>query len=116
MLVGRYAAGHPRIDLEVGGHRFEFIVDTGFRGDLTLPPSEAQTRCGPVSGYRVHALADGNLRTVAVHLAVLDWAGGRRECVVLALGEQPLLGTGLLEGNHLHVEAEEGGEVLIETL
>ena len=44
----------------------------------------------------------------------LDWNGERRAVEVLALENNPLIGTYLLDGCHLDIEMEEGGEALIE--
>jgi clan AA aspartic protease len=116
MISGRFERGHPRVELAVDGESVEFVIDTGFEGDLALPAELARRLCGPVVGARRRMLADGRRVDVQVHEIELPWQDEDRLTEVLVLEGTPLLGTVLLEGHHLHVEVEEGGEVLIEPI
>ncbi|UFP93622.1 clan AA aspartic protease [Gloeobacter morelensis] len=92
----------------------EFVIDTGFQGELTLP--RAAVAALGLSAFQqiVANLADGrNVRTAA-HLATILWDGVEREVAVLALGARPLLGTGLLQGYALHTRFIDGAAVIIE--
>ena len=116
MLVGVFRAGFPRVQLRVEGQAVEFIVDTGFRGEITLPARLATRLDAPVVGTRVVQLADGTSRIAPVHLLSVEWESELRLVETLALEGNPLLGTELLEGYHVHAEISEGGEVFVEAL
>ena len=94
----------------------EFIVDTGFTGMLTLPAA-AVARMGLPFLHRIPAqLADGSFFEVAVHTATIVWNGVEIEARILATGERPLLGTGLLDGSELLAQFREGGLVTVDDL
>jgi clan AA aspartic protease len=104
MITGQFRDGHPRVELVIEAERLEFVVDTGFEGDLVLPRGIAARLFGAPSGSRLRVLADGNRQILPVHEVVLEWQGEDRMIEVLGLGAQPLIGTALLGGNHLHAE------------
>lgn len=92
----------------------EFVVDTGFTGFLALPPA-AVAALGLPFLYRMWAtLADGSIVRLAVHEATITWNGGQRQVRVLATGQHPLLGTGLLDGYELVAQFTDGGMVTVE--
>ena len=89
-------------------------MDTGFSGDLILPP-DAVARIGLEYENRTPLyLADGQEIEAAVHLGCVKWLGREREVNVLALDGQPLLGMTLLAGCKITIHARPGGEALIE--
>lgn len=91
----------------------EFIVDTGFTGMLTLPPT-AVARMGFPFLHRIPAqLADGSFVEVGIHSATIVWKGIEVEVRVLATGERPLLGIGLLDGSELLAQLREEGLVTV---
>jgi clan AA aspartic protease len=94
----------------------EFIVDTGFEGDLALPATVLQRLDAQPLFRSLRSLADGTIRECPVYQVVLEWSGDERPTQVLGLEHNPLLGVLLLEGCHLDVEFVEGAEVLIEFL
>ena len=94
----------------------EFVVDTGFTGMITLPPAAVATMGFPFL-HRIPAqLADGSFVEVAIHSATIVWKGLEVEARVLATGERPLLGIGLLEGSELIAQFRDGGLVTVEDL
>lgn len=94
----------------------EFLVDTGFDGDLALPmPVITRLEVSASDAHDVR-LADGSRQLRAYYETVLDWQGESRLTEILVLDFQPLLGVGLLEGNLLQAEMETGGEVSVEML
>ena len=120
MILGHVRDRFPRLSLMLPGINgpvtIEFLVDTGFDGDLALLLSV-------IAGLEVSAsdahdvrLADGSQQLRAYYETVLDWQGESRLTEILALDFQPLLGVGLLEGNLLEAEMETGGEVSVEPL
>ena len=120
MILGRFRYGHPRATLHLPGTSgpmpVEFIVDTGFEGDLAVPGHLASRLAGAQVGFRRRMLADGLVIHCPFYEILLDWSDEPRITEVLALLGHPLLGTALLEDYLLQVEIGEGGEVLIDPL
>jgi predicted aspartyl protease len=120
MISGVFRDGHPRIVLTLPGYSgefdVEFIVDTGFEGDLTLPPAMAR-QLGPVpDGFTERMLADGSLHQCPLYAISLDGMDSPNEFEVLVLGVRPLLGTVFLADKLITIEATEGGDVTIEEM
>ena len=109
------------ISLEVHGpagqsEMIEFQVDTGFSGAL-LFPQEVAVRLGLVQSNVVDIrLADGSRVQVPRYVAVVVWDGVERTIALPASGQQPLLGTALLDGHRLNAEIQPGRAVTIESL
>lgn len=123
MIVGTFHDGHPRVVLTLPGRNgpfdVEFIVDTGFEGDLALPAEQARQLDAVQGGPRIRALADGSLVRCAVYEVPteeipMDWDPDLRLIEILVLEGNPLLGMQILNDRHLHVEVTEGGEVFVE--
>jgi clan AA aspartic protease len=94
----------------------EFVVDTGFTGELCLPP-DALAALGLPSRYSTRArLADDSAVRMPVHDATILWNGAERIARVLAAGVRPLLGTALLVDCELLAQFREGGLVMIDPL
>ena len=89
------------------------VIDTGYTGSLTLPEAVA-TSLGLVrrSGGRA-MLADGSLRRYNSYAAEVEWGGSWRNLIASAIGDEALLGMGLLAGHELRVEAVSGGAVTV---
>lgn len=89
------------------------VVDTGYTGSLTLPDLVA-TSLGLVrrSGGRA-VLADGSSRRFDSYAAEAEWGGSWRGVVVSAIGDEALVGMGLLAGHELRVEVVAGGAVAV---
>ena len=116
MMIGIVRKGFPRLTVELAGRSgtesAEFVVDTGFDGDLALSANAVRDPQTTLQGVQIRSTADGNYIQVEVHTARDRW----REVELLVLGGSPLLGMTLLNGSHVDIEATEGGELLIETL
>jgi clan AA aspartic protease len=94
----------------------QFVVDTGFNDELCLP-SEAVALLQLRFKYALPAnLANNSQVTLPVHEATIVWNGEEREVNVLATGQKPLLGAGLLDEHELVVQFTEGGLVTIDPL
>lgn len=91
----------------------EFVIDTGFTGELTLPPAAIASLGLPYSHSDVVRLADNSAVKVPVYIATLLWNGQIREVSVLATGRRPLLGTALLNDQELRVQFREGGPLTV---
>jgi predicted aspartyl protease len=65
MIYGTFRDGHPRLSLELPGRtgpiKVEFIVDTGFEGDLILPREVLRQLLTEPSGYTSQSLAGGRI-------------------------------------------------------
>lgn len=120
MIIGIVRDHSPRVRLTLPGANgplvVEFIVDTGFEDDLVLPSSLVVQTEAVFVERRVMALADGRLGEYAVYEIELDWQGETQTAEILVMEGRPLLGMTRLVGSHLHMEGDEGGEVVIEPL
>jgi clan AA aspartic protease len=96
--------------------KIEFVVDTGFEGFLTLPPPAVAALGLPYLHDLSAKLADDNSIRVDVRSATIVWDGEEYEVTVLALGQRPLLGTSLLDGNEACIQFTDGGLVTIDRL
>lgn len=99
-----------------GAFNVEFVVDTGFDGELALPPSVLNALETAYAGDRPLLLADGSVRLRPFYRILLEWDEEERVVEVIALDGNPLLGVELLEGNLFQAEMTDGGEVLVESL
>ena len=108
----------PRVPVLVTGpngvnRTINFLVDTGFNGELTLPPKLIAT-------LGLHWLqtvdvrfADDRVAQENVYLADIEWDGTAQSMRVYEMDSQPLLGTFLLQGYHIEIDMIDGGEVVI---
>lgn len=107
-LVVRGANGHE--------HELEAVIDTGFTGFLTLPPSLIISLGLAWRGQAQAMLGDGSLHQFAVYGATVIWDGQARTVETDAADTIPLVGVGLLYGHDLRIQMVEGGTVTIEAL
>lgn len=94
----------------------EFVIDTGFEGQLTLPAAAVTALQLPFLYELTANLANNQNVLTDVHLASVLWDGAARDVAVLALGTRPLLGTALLSGHELHAQFVDGGVVVLENI
>lgn len=120
MTVGHVRDVLPRVTLGLPGQsdllNIEFIVDTGFDGELALPAAVIGQLDTLYSDTRRVRLADGSESERSYYEIMLDWDGEPRRTEVLMIGGNPLLGGALLLDYLLQIEMIDGGEVLIERL
>lgn len=104
-----------RVRSEVGTWvEVETVVDTGFTGYLTLPPSAISAlRLRAIEAVRAQ-LADGSFANIQTFQATAMWHGKERRVVVCAAEGGPLLGMSLLHGSRLFVDVVDGGAVNID--
>ena len=92
------------------------VIDTGFNGDLILPP-EAISELGlKLQGYQKAVLGDGTTSQFQVYAATVIWDGSRKLVEVNAATSGVLIGMGLLEGYKLEVNSTPDGIVTITSL
>ena len=94
----------------------EAVIDTGFTGFLTLPPSLILSLGLTWRGQAQAMLGDGSLHQFDVYGATVIWDGQVRVVETDAADTTPLIGMGLLYGYDLHIQTVEGGTVTIEAL
>ena len=95
---------------------FEFILDTGFDGDLSLPRQTLQRLEILPEGRLPVELADGTRTTAHTWEATALWDGERRSVTLTESEEEALLGMSLLWGNHISLAAKAFGDLVIERL
>jgi clan AA aspartic protease len=100
------ANGHP--------HPVDAVVDTGFTGYLTLPPSTIATLGLRWLASQQGQLADGTVVVFDIYAATVVWDGRPRAVRVNASDSEPLLGTRMLQDHELRVEVRDGGGVTVE--
>lgn len=92
------------------------VVDTGFTGFLTLPPSLIASLGLPFQSHQQIILGDGNLYPVNVYTGSVEWEGRTRRIDIEEADTTPLVGMALMYGYKLTVEDRDGGSVTIELL
>ena len=96
-------------------HSVQFVVDTGFTGELTLPPAICAALALPFVRAQPAGLADGTPVQLDVYELRLLWDGQERFAEVLAMEGTPLVGMTLLNGCDVHLRVGSGGFVHITT-
>ena len=94
----------------------EFVLDTGFTGDLLLSADVIQ-RLAVVPHDEINAaLADGQGVKLNGWLGSVFWHNRMRSVVMAQADGEPLLGTKLLQGNRVTIDVRVDGDVVIEEL
>ncbi len=92
------------------------VVDTGFNGYLTLPPTLVAELGLPVVGDGEAVLADGREAVFDVCGVTVVWDGHPRYVETAAVGTDALVGMMLLDGNSLFVEVAVDGRVFVQAM
>jgi len=92
------------------------IIDTGYTGFLTLPPSIIIALNLSWRGSEEGTLGDGSTRMFDVYSATLHWDGAFRTIKVNELDTDSLLGVGLLYGYEVCIQTINQGMVTIKAL
>ncbi len=120
MILGYVRDRFPRVTLQLPGLQglidVEFIVNTGFDGDLSLPGSLISQIEATASEFRLIQAVGEKARQTQAFEVLLGWHDEERITEVIILENAPLLGVGLMEGSLLQAEMQTGGEVLLEPL
>lgn len=109
------------VDLTVRGpggreERLEFVVDTGFAGNISLHSAVAAALELPFVGVASVRLADGRVIPSAICEAQLLWNGTVREVWVDIADNVPMLGMRMLAGHGVQMHVVPEGEVRISPL
>ena len=94
----------------------QVVVDTGFTGWLTLPPSLITSLGLPWLTKGQALLANGQTETFDVYVATLLWDGQPLRVMVDEADTDPLLGMSLFHGYDLHIQNLQGGVVTIQRI
>jgi len=92
------------------------VVDSGFTAALPLPAAVAASLGLARQSVGGAVLADGSIRQFDIYAAEVEWDGSWRTVLASAVGDEVLLGTGMLAGHELRVAVVPGGAVEITTL
>ncbi len=101
MISGQVVALHILLPVQFRLPRLpdiaiEFVVDTGFTGELTLPIGAIEKlELDYIESISANLATDEEVE-LSVYAALILWEGVEREVRVLATGRRPLLGTALL--------------------
>lgn len=92
------------------------VIDTGFSGYLTLPPTIAEELRLPFLSLGHAILANGEEETFNVYSVAVVWDGAAKFLEAGAMGLDLLIGMALLEAHSLHIEVADGGTVVIQAM
>lgn len=121
MIVGGVRGREPLIRLTVRGFRglqqeIEAVIDTGYTGWLTLPPSVIGTLNLRWRTFGRGTLADGSVSLFDVYQAKVVWDGRIRSVFVDEFDATPLVGMSLLRSCELKMQVRARGKVTIKRL
>lgn len=120
MITGSVRDRFPRVTLTLTSLsavvEVEFILDTAFDGELSIPPDIAMELGLRPVGYRSMLLADGTLRRSQYYRTLVEWDDETRQTEIVLLDSNPLLGVELLKDLLIRIEMAEQGEVRLEDL
>jgi clan AA aspartic protease len=92
------------------------IIDTGYTGFLTLPPSTIAELSLPWRGSEEGVLGDGSIQRFDVYSATVIWDGEFRTIKINESNTNSLMGVGLLYGYEVCIKTINGGMVTIKAL
>ena len=121
MIVGIVQRREPRVRLTILGFRgrqqdIEAVVDTGYTGWLTLPPTLIAALNLRWRTFGRGILADGSVSTFDVYQAKVVWDDRVRPLFVDKFDATPLLGMALLRGYEYKMQVRARGKVTIKRL
>jgi clan AA aspartic protease len=92
------------------------IIDTGYTGFLTLPPSTIAELNLPWRGSEEGVLGDGSTQRFDVYSATVIWDGEFRTIKINESNTNSLMGVGLLYGYEVCIKTINGGMVTVKAL
>ena len=97
--------GVPAIDVEVGGERWQAIIDTGFNGELELPERMRRHVNAQFVGRLTSLLAANQQIEEDVYLVDFPFDGQVvRAQATFVNGDETLIGTQLLQDYRLQID------------
>lgn len=121
MILGTVTDLQARVEVvlllaDQGERSIGCVVDTGFEGELALPPATVASLGLSPGGQTWTKLADDSHTSVPVFNAVVLWDDQEVDISVMAMGSRPLVGTELLQGFNLSADFEEDGQLALTPL
>lgn len=121
MIVGIVRGREPLIRLTIRGFRgrqqeIEAVVDSGYTGWLTLPPTIIATLNLRWRTFGRGILADGSVSSFDVYQAKVEWDGRVRSVFADEFDATPLVGMALLRGYKYEMQVRARGKVTIKRL
>lgn len=115
------AAREARVSLVLRAARgatqeIDALIDTGFNGFLTLPPSLIAALDLKRLARGRAILADGRDQLFDIYAVTVLWDGQALTVEADSADTDPLVGMGLLQGYRLSIEVLDGGSVEIQRL
>ena len=95
-------------------HKVEAVVDTGYNGYLTLPPSLVASLGLHRRSHGQANLADGSVAYFDYYGVTVLWDGNMRDVDAGELDSSPLVGMRLLYGHDLGIRVRIGGSVVVQ--
>ncbi len=113
--------GQARVVIEMLGRNGQFqptevVLDTGFGGNILLPPNIIQGLEAIRSAEVDARLASGQEIQLPSWRGTVLWHGRPRSILVLQADGEPLLGMNLLRGSRVTLDVQPDGDVVIEEL
>jgi clan AA aspartic protease len=97
-------------------HEIAAVIDTGFNGFLTLPPSLITALALSRLGRGRAVLADGSEDVFDIYEATIMWDGQLLTVEADSADTEALIGMALLDGYELRIQVTDGGSVTIEAM
>jgi clan AA aspartic protease len=121
MIVGLVQGREALIRLTIRGsrdrlHEIEAVVDSGYTGWLTLPPSAIAALGLRWQTIGRGILADGSVSAFDVYQAKVVWDGRVRTVFADEFDATPLIGMALLRGYEYKMQVRARGKVTIRRL
>ncbi len=104
------------IDAVGAQHVVTAVIDTGFAGELTLPPQTIRNMGLQWLGRQRMILGDGTQPMFDVYQARLIWDGIERRVEAELAAMTPLVGMKLLRDHELTMQIAPGGKVHLQKL
>ena len=101
------------LDHESNTHLISGVIDTGFTGDIMLPPRIIQMIKPYYDGDVMTELADGSTISTDAYIGNLLWHGTRKEIEIIEADGYLLIGMNLLRGSTVNIQTVAGGAVHI---
>lgn len=117
-VVQNHQAVVPLVLHDDSGYQFtlDFVLDTGFDGQLTLTPSATAPLSLSLEYPVLAEMADGSMTFLDAVAVFVHWDGLDRKVRALVSSGDTLIGMSLLDGHDVHLEVTDGGLVSIEPL
>ena len=96
-INGFYKFNLPFVSLSIESRKVDFVIDTGFNGQLMLPESIVKELSLNEVGEAEYFTADGDVSITQTYLANIDWIGSKKPVFLISTPLNfALIGMGLL--------------------